>query len=104
MCENLKNIKVPEGPKLLAQQMFWRNTSWDYLDLPSTINDIRWGNVRFLDILVCRATTPPAFQTSYYYSATKLYVPAESISLYQADANWSVYTNVYPIEGSEYED
>jgi len=102
-CNNLKSVKIPEGLKSLAQQCFWRDTAWDYLDLPSTLTNLSWGNVRYLAVLVCRAATPPSFRNVYYSSATKLYVPAESVSLYRADANWSVYTNVYPIEESEYD-
>ena len=103
-CVNIRSVRLPEGPTSLGVQAFWRDVSWDLLDLPSTMTNVNWGNVRYLAVLVCRATTPPTFRNNYYSSSTKLYVPQDSISLYQADANWSVYNNIYPIEGSEYED
>lgn len=67
------------------------------------------GNQAFLSVggtIYCKAPTPPTLEGSSIFSASKIYVPMQSLSLYQQDAGWSKYAsklNGYSFDDEEEE-
>lgn len=77
-----------------------------YADLPASITTIGNNNINNFAtgaVLVCRATTPPTLGSGNT-SASKIYVPAESVAAYKAAARWSGESSkIRQIEGTWYE-
>ena len=96
-CVNLKTVKI--GPHVTSigtyafdvTSNFWY---WftDWCDVSSNI----------IDEVTCFATLPPVLENKYCFTAgtyrhAVLYVPAESVEAYRADANWGRFDTIRPI-------
>lgn len=97
---NLKNLVVSEGVTSIEDQAIRQLGSLETLDLPSTLESLGWGtfyNCKKLTTVILRATTIPYYDgddlSSSSYNNTVLYVPAESVDAYIADANWGKLNN-----------
>lgn len=74
-----------------------------YAELPSTLATIQrqvFYGCSSLQILICRATTPPALSNTDAFTGTPIasgtgfiYVPDASVSAYQGSTNWSTYAS-----------
>lgn len=127
-CHALTNVQIPSSLTALSNSVF-RASGLKYVHIPSNITTIDAGafmackqlqGVRFservknlmygafsytdLKYIICEALTPPScvnecFQDVNY--AIPLYVPADSISVYQSAAPWSKFTNIQGIAYAE---
>ena len=62
------------------------------LTIPATVTDVEIES-NFIDKITCFATVPPKGSLSLYHDNENIiYVPAESVSAYQAARPWSSYT------------
>lgn len=92
-CSFLEQIVIPEGYQSIGSNMCNGCTSIKLVDIPSSTNSIGrgliWG-VNNQVTVICRAVTPPAFST-LNANPLVLYVPDESLSVYQSASGWSQY-------------
>ena len=101
-CKGLTQIDLPAGVTSIGNSAFMRCTGLTKIDLPAGLTSI--GNSVFfsctnLDIVTCRATTPPTLGTTVFggntnYPQPKLSaikVPSASVEAYKAATNWSTY-------------
>ena len=95
---------IPEGVNSIGAYAFTQGKGIEQLSLPSSILSI--GMCAFiqcdnLNEISCKAIVPPALEVdvfSYVDKSIPLYVPAQSIALYQAAEGWRDFTNILPIE------
>lgn len=69
------------------------------LDLSSntlSIGDTAFVYCTALEIVICRATTPPSIVSNSFSRCpiTNIYVPDGSVSAYQTASNWSAYATL----------
>lgn len=67
--------------------------------LPSTLQTVpnaTFAECTHLSVVVCNATTPPTLANNAFNNCplTSIQVPAESVDLYKATTNWSVFANI----------
>lgn len=84
------------------------------VELPSTLTEIQnWAFYKCvsLEIVICRATTPPSLANTNAFSNTNncpIYVPDASVEAYRTATNWNTYADrIHPlseIEGVVIED
>ena len=129
-CHSLKEVSLPESVTMVGHSLFAYCEKLETINLPSTITEIPMaqffnckalrsitipakvtsiGMTAFfgcngLKAITCLATTPPtADSTAFLTVITKmitLYVPDESVDLYNADPVWKDF-NVQPISAAE---
>ena len=94
VCEKLKSVKIGANVTYIGYRAFDTNFfSW-YSDTYGVIDEV-----------TCMATVPPELYNSYGLSSFNkgtfkngvLYVPAQSVEAYRADANWGQFENIRPI-------
>ena len=97
---NLKNLVVSEGVTSIGNQAIRSLGSLETLDLPSTLESLGSGTFygcNKLTTVILRATTIPNYSgmdlSGSSYDNMVLYVPAESVDAYIADANWGKLNN-----------
>lgn len=103
-CTNLSKIELNEGLTTIGTYAFYGCENIKDITFPSTLTSI--GTYAFsssdgkssfqIDTLTCLAVTPPTIESNASYSlpsATKIYVPIDSLSAYQSATKWSVYAN-----------
>ena len=96
-CSGLVSMWIPEGVKEVGAA--FRDCKLLLLVIPSTITTIDSQfitNIQGLDLLACRATTPPVFSNDtigdkQVASKCKLRVPEESIEAYQKAIGWKEF-------------
>ena len=112
-CSALKNVVLPNSVTYIDNSAFRDCYSLESIVLPESIKTLGvwvFENVN-LDSLTCLATTPPDFYYEYpsdtydyfdeeVYLNCKLYVPEESLSLYQTTYPWSGFANIQKIDSS----
>ena len=106
----ITSFVVAEGCTTINNHAFSSNSSLQRLDLPTTITNLNGYflyNNPSLQVLICRATTPPTIGQSGSLnridSNLKVYVPQSSISAYESAAVWSKLIGKYvALEGSAY--
>lgn len=91
-CSGLTTITIPSGITSISNGVFSGCTGLTTITIPNSVTSI--GISAFycsnLTYVTCLATTPPALGNSNFpASGDTLYVPAASVSAYQADASWS---------------
>ncbi len=103
----LRRVVVPEGCRSIGTRVFYSD-SLKVLDLPSTLvslyGTILGDNSYFHpDSVIFRAMTPPYAKENVFTNRetqTTLYVPAASLSLYQANNRYNNVENMGTIKGS----
>lgn len=124
-CSSLTNVHIPSSLTTLSNSVF-RGAGLRYIHIPSNITTIEPGafmackqlqGVRLseglqsmaygtfyactdLKYIICEAQTPPSCNSECFKDvnyAIPLYVPADSISAYQAAETWSNFTNIQGI-------
>ena len=97
-CSSLTSIDLPSGLTTIGNSAFTKCEGLTSIDLPSSVETINYnafGNCYSVTSVICRATTPPTLETdkdNYWFGGIKTdtcQVPSESISVYEAAANWS---------------
>lgn len=93
-CTSLERLVIPEGYESISNRNICANcSSLKLFDLPKTMKYIYDGALWGLSgkvIVICRAVTPPILGT-LNANPLALYVPDESLSVYQAASGWSQY-------------
>jgi hypothetical protein len=123
--KNLVNLDAADNIKTVGSRAFFECTAieevtlWALESLASSVFSLCYGmkiitfgpNVQDMDILISPfqsdpvsvvynvyALTPPSLKNVNYTAVKALYVPAESIELYQATSPWSVFADrIYPL-------
>ena len=124
-CSSLTNVHIPSSLTTLSNSVF-RGAGLRYVHIPFNITTIEPGafmackqlqGVRLseglqsmaygafyacsdLKYIICEAQTPPSCNSECFKDvnyAIPLYVPADSISAYQAAGTWSNFTNIQGI-------
>lgn len=101
-----EKVVVPEGVTSIGSRVFY-SKKLRVLDLPSTliaIDDLILGDMgnaeEVMDSVIIRAMVPPYWKSSVFTSRdckVNLYVPAPSVSLYQADDGFNIVNNILPL-------
>ena len=103
-CSSLTNITVPNSVTSIGGLAFGDCHSLINITLPANVTNI--GNATFLNCdglvsITFLATTPPTIGENVfdYTNNCPIYVPTESVSVYQTAPNWSVYSDrIQPIQ------
>ena len=98
---------IPDGIVMVISYSFDGRKELSSVDIPASV--LRLGyrtfrNCTALQSITCRAIEPPSSYGESFVDVDKtipLYVPAESIELYQAADEWSEFTNIQAIPGTE---
>lgn len=100
-CENLKDIKLPAGLKLIGSSMFTNCKSLKSVVIPSSVSSI--DNYAFYDCKNLTTITSyiqapfeinsGTFPYAVYSSAT-LKVPAGKKSVYQSTSGWNLFSDI----------
>lgn len=108
MCQNLRSVVLPEGFEKFVTQSFAENDNLTYVDLPSTLTDLGYQTFVCcpnLEKVVLRSPKKLKFECSFvsYIDDTRktipyLYVPADFVEQYRQDKEWSVFSQILPIE------
>ena len=104
------SFEIPESVTSIGKYAFYF-ASLSSIVIPSSVTTIELGAFdicRDLSSIICHATTPPSLNGTIFSQVSKsacvLYVPTESISLYQNTDQWKDFTNILPIPGTEPEE
>ena len=108
-CTGLVDVRFWEGVEELGDNCIGYCPSVRIVDFPSTIKHLGQQFLRYpmnknKGIVICRAKTPPGINSySTRINALTLYVPDDSLELYRADNNMTIFisTNIRPL--SEYQ-
>ena len=96
-CAKLENFVIPEGVTTIGSGAFYYCENITSIVIPKNVNSIEYNSFHYcgLESVYCESTTPPTlkgprpFRYCNYY--LKIYVPQESVSLYQD--SWEEYSN-----------
>ena len=117
-CSSLTSVTIPNSVTSIGWSAFMHCSSLTSVTIPNSVTSIRWWafyGCSSLKKIVNYAITPQAissdeFSGDEYYPAVdkstcKLYVPKESVDLYNAADGWKEFENILPIaaEGVETE-
>ena len=101
-------LGVPEGVTVIADQAAREATSITEVELPSTLAEVRpstFSSITGITRVTCLATTPPVcsgengnYFTSEVYQNATLYVPMNSVELYQNAYIWSNFQHIEGID------
>ncbi len=99
----IRSVVIPDSVITIGPHAFEANSNLEALEIGcnvSSIADYAFQGCPLLKNVTCYAINPPNLHTGCFTWATEvLYVPSESVTAYQNDANWSSYfANILPIE------
>lgn len=99
-CSKLSEVEIEwDNVTEIAQDAFIRCTSLPSLDIGGNVTSIGGGafyGCSSLQLLICRATTPPSLANANAFTDTNncpIYVPDASVDAYKAAAIWSTYAD-----------
>ena len=81
--EEIKVIHIAEGITYIGANAFYECSS--------------------VDSMICAPVTPPTLGTDAFYGVSNtipVYVPSESVEVYQSDEGWRSFTNIRAIDGN----
>lgn len=88
-CSNLQTILLPEGLTHIQWSAFSGCTSLREVRLPATIEYLdNWAFFGGIQTIYCAAKVPPKVQEGTFDSEDIVYVPKESLAIYQQAADW----------------
>ena len=97
---------IPDGIRTIAEGALGSHTQLTSVVIPETvtyIGDDAFYRCDALTCLTCEATIPPKLGKDvflYVNTSIPLYVPAESIKLYQSALQWQDFAHIRPISNS----
>ena len=103
-CSSLESVNIPEGVTYIQGGAFNSSSSLTTITIPSTVTQIAANAFRDctgLQEMRCLMLTPPPAEESSFENistAIPVYVPAESIELYQQAEHWSTFTNFHSLD------
>ena len=109
-CSHLISIVIPDSVERIFETAFQGCSSMESLTIGSNVSALgsfSFGNCTGLTSITCKAVTPPTFGTLAFNgvdNSIPLYVPAESVELYQAANGWSAFTNIQAISTDDEEE
>lgn len=103
-CKVLTSVDIPESVTTIGEHCFDGCAILTDVVIPGNVTSIGercFQECTGLTSLTCKAVTPPTLGTLPFYDAASgfpIYVPAASVSVYQAANVWSVYASrIQPI-------
>ena len=94
-CKNLKTVMIEEGATEIGYRAFYGCSSLESVSIGSTVTSIGYeafSGCANITKLICEAATPPSCSSKALTDINKwnckLYVPANSITQYQAADQW----------------
>jgi len=103
-CNSLTSVTIPNSVNSIRSETFYGCNSLTSVEIPdsvTSIGDYAFIHCRGLTSITCKAITPPTIQSNTWTNVTKsipVYVPADSVSLYQQAQYWSQFTNIQAIQ------
>ncbi len=113
-CGRKGGYSIPYGTETISSYALYKSDSLRTVTIPSTVTRVEplaMGYCHTLDSVICYAETPPATNWIDHigddiFSAShqvKLFVPAQSVELYQADKSWNLVAAILPISANQVE-
>ena len=108
-CRGLSSVKLPNTIESIGENAFYNCTSLTSIEIPESVTyvqDLAFEGCSRLTQVTCRAITPPRVGANgmYWpddlYNQATLYVPAESLSAYQAHEEWGRFGHIVPFVGA----
>lgn len=96
-CSKLSYVTIPDSVTFIGTEAFYDCSMVTNITIGKSV--ISTGSSAFycpsVLSITSLATTPPAASGLPNTNTTKLYVPKESVELYQTTSDWNYYKNVY---------
>ena len=97
-CESLKSIIIPEGVSIIKEDAF-SGSGLKAIDLPESLVSIKGRQFGApLKTVISRSVTPPSVNFRIGDHERTLYVPLESIELYENTDSWGWFKAYLPLE------
>ena len=99
-CTGITSMNIYCEITSIGSSLFQNCTGLTSVDIPATVNAISsqaFSGCSSLGTITVRSITPPTFGTSSLPSRSvvqHIYVPAESVSAYQAASGWNTYAQI----------
>ncbi len=100
-CSSLSSIVIPEEVVSIGKSAFAHCSSLTSITIPESVTNIygyAFYNCTGLASIISKATTPPACSDDTSFGSVDksipVYVPASSVTAYQAADGWSEFTNI----------
>ena len=107
-CTGMEEIVLPPTLTAIAEDVFWNCSSLTSIDIPAsvdTIGEYAFYNCQKLTSVINRALTPQIITTEVFYGVDvteiTLYVPKQSIALYQKAEVWKDFNQILPLQDTE---
>ncbi len=103
-CSGLTSVTLPDNVTSLGESVFAGCSSLASLTIPGSVTDLgiyAFSACSTLSSITSKATLPPACSGSSFTAVDKsvaVYVPAKSVTAYQAADVWKNFTNIQAIE------
>ena len=99
MCDNLKNIVLPEGITSINEFAFGSCTTLQTIELPSTLKEIKanaFNKCESLHALTLSGIEPPVFTPDEFeMQHLNVYVPLMAIETYRQTDGWKNLKNLF---------
>ncbi len=106
-CSGLSSVDIPNSVTSIGNGAFFYCTGLSSVTIPNSVTSIEgwaFNSCTGLETITVQATTPPALGDDIFYyipissiSEIVLYVPEESIPLYQAADQWKDFIHIQPL-------
>lgn len=109
MSLQLSNLRISEGVEEIASEAFgFHFNDFEVVELPASLKKISpmaFCDCAHIRYICCQAKTPPALESYFSFTSNELntiYVPKESLELYQNAEGWKTY--IKKLVGVEWKD
>lgn len=101
----LTSIILPNSITTIEESAFY-GAALTSINIPENVTSIgidAFSQCHSLTVITCEAITPPSIVGgTYFFNGDKsipVYVPAQSVEVYQTADGWSLFTNILPMGG-----